>query len=89
MRPWISTLSRLLDTASPAVLVTVAASDGSVPRAPGAHMVVTADRTHGSVGGGRLEQRAIEIARQLLVADACPPRLERFALGASLGQCCG
>lgn len=52
-------------------------------------MVVTADRTHGSVGGGRLEQRAIEIARQLLVADACPPRLERFALGASLGQCCG
>ena len=52
-------------------------------------MVVTADRTHGSVGGGRLEQRAIEIARKLLVADSCPPRLERFALGASLGQCCG
>ena len=52
-------------------------------------MVVTAAQVQGSVGGGRLEQRAIGIARELLVADAPSPRLERFALGASLGQCCG
>ncbi len=52
-------------------------------------MVVTAAQVQGSVGGGRLEQRAIGIARELLVTDAPSPRLERFALGASLGQCCG
>jgi xanthine dehydrogenase accessory factor len=86
---WLSTLSRLLETATPAVLVTVAATRGSVPRAPGAHMVVSVAQAQGSVGGGRLEQRAIEIARERLVADAPTPHLERFVLGASLGQCCG
>jgi len=88
MRSWISTLSRLLETAPAAVVVTVAATRGSVPRAPGAHMVVTAAQAQGSVGGGRLEQRALEIARALL-ATPTAPRLERVALGASLGQCCG
>lgn len=52
-------------------------------------MVVTGDQAHGSVGGGRLEQRAIAIARALLVAPSPAPRVEHFALGASLGQCCG
>ena len=89
MSSWLSTLSRLLETATPAVLVTVAATRGSVPRAPGAHMVVSVAQAQGSVGGGRLEQRAIEIARERLVADAPTPHLERFVLGASLGQCCG
>ncbi|OPZ06082.1 MAG: XdhC and CoxI family protein [Alphaproteobacteria bacterium ADurb.BinA305] len=89
MPSWISTLSCLLETDARAVLVTVAATRGSAPRAAGAHMVVTAAQVQGSVGGGRLEQRAIGIARELLVADAPSPRLERFALGASLGQCCG
>lgn len=79
----------MLETATPAVLVTVAATRGSVPRAPGAHMVVSVAQAQGSVGGGRLEQRAIEIARERLVADAPTPHLERFVLGASLGQCCG
>ncbi|HRO38181.1 XdhC family protein, partial [Thauera sp.] len=89
MSSWLSTLSRVLETATPAVLVTVAATRGSVPRAPGAHMVVSVAQAQGSVGGGRLEQRAIEIARERLVADAPTPHLERFVLGASLGQCCG
>ena len=89
MPSWISTLSCLLETDARAVLVTVAATRGSAPRAAGAHMVVTAAQVQGSVGGGRLEQRAIGIARELLVTDAPSPRLERFALGASLGQCCG
>ncbi|MBL8463838.1 MAG: xanthine dehydrogenase accessory protein XdhC [Thauera sp.] len=52
-------------------------------------MVVSVAQAQGSVGGGRLEQRAIEIARERLVADAPTPHLERFVLGASLGQCCG
>ena len=89
MHNWIVHLARLTATATPAVLVTVAATRGSTPRAPGARMIVTADGSHGSIGGGRLEQRANEIAHELLAAGEHTARLERFALGASLGQCCG
>ena len=89
MHNWIVHLARLTATATPAVLVTVAATRGSTPRAPGARMIVTADGSHGSIGGGRLEQRANEIAHELLAAGEHAPRLERFALGASLGPCCG
>jgi len=74
--------------AAPAVLVTVAIVEGSVPREPGAKMLVLADGFAGTIGGGHLEHRAIEIARRML-EEGGQPRLERFALGPSLGQCCG
>jgi xanthine dehydrogenase accessory factor len=72
----------------PAVLVTVAIVEGSGPREPGARMLVTSDRLAGTVGGGHLELRAIEIGRAML-ADGKARHFERFALGPSLGQCCG
>ncbi|WP_312511453.1 xanthine dehydrogenase accessory protein XdhC [Massilia sp.] len=70
------------------ILVTVAASKGSVPREPGAKMLVRVDDFDGTIGGGHLEHRALEIARAMLQQNA-PRRFERFALGPSLGQCCG
>ncbi|HEX9171569.1 MAG TPA: xanthine dehydrogenase accessory protein XdhC [Telluria sp.] len=73
----------------PAVLVTVAIAEGSVPREPGAKMLVGATSLHGTIGGGHLEHRAIAIARAMLAACDTAARLERFALGPSLGQCCG
>ncbi|TFW32460.1 xanthine dehydrogenase accessory protein XdhC [Massilia horti] len=75
-------------TEGPAVLVTVAMVEGSGPREPGAKMLVSADALNGTIGGGHLELRAIAIARDML-KDGQPRRLERFALGPSLGQCCG
>lgn len=95
----VETLLRRLREA-PAVLVTVDAAQGSVPRDAGAWMAVWADATLGTVGtvgGGRLEFDAIDQARALLAnttargADAIvtAPLLRRFALGPSLGQCCG
>jgi xanthine dehydrogenase accessory factor len=72
----------------PAVLVTVAIVEGSGPREPGAKMLVDAQRLHGTIGGGHLEWRAVEVAREML-AQGDVRRLERFALGPSLGQCCG
>ena len=70
------------------ILVTVAASKGSVPREPGAKMLVRVDDFDGTIGGGHLEHRALEIARAMLQQNASR-RYERFALGPSLGQCCG
>jgi len=76
------------DEAGAAVLVTVAAVKGSVPREPGARMLVRAQAFDGTVGGGHLEHRALDIARAMLRLGEAR-RLERFALGPSLGQCCG
>jgi xanthine dehydrogenase accessory factor len=75
-----------------AVIVRVDSTQGSVPRESGTWMLVSAAHTWGTIGGGRLEFDAIEQARKLL-SDAAPSRdekmLQRYALGPSLGQCCG
>lgn len=73
-----------------AVLVVVAAGSGSTPRESGATMVVTRDRTTGTVGGGHLEHEAIRIARDALAARSPAAQwIVRFPLAARLGQCCG
>lgn len=76
----------------PAVLVWVESSQGSVPRDAGTWMAVFADSTVATLGGGHLEYAAIARARAILQAGggkAGAAPLERFALGPSLGQCCG
>jgi xanthine dehydrogenase accessory factor len=74
--------------AEDAVLVTVHATEGSVPRERGAWMAVFADAVVGTIGGGHLEWQAISEARQRM-GGATGPGVRRFALGPSLGQCCG
>ncbi|HSC65082.1 MAG TPA: xanthine dehydrogenase accessory protein XdhC [Caldimonas sp.] len=79
-----------LAAARAAVVVEVVAVRGSVPRGVGTRMLVGADETLGTIGGGHLELKAITTARTLLASDAAVPRSEHsFALGPSLGQCCG
>jgi xanthine dehydrogenase accessory factor len=86
MDPFIERLQR-----EDAVLVTVEATQGSVPRERGAWMGVFEQDVVGTVGGGHVEFAAIVAARQRLrgeaAADVAP--VQRFALGPSLGQCCG
>jgi xanthine dehydrogenase accessory factor len=78
--------SRLI--AEDAVLVSVEATQGSVPRDAGTWMAVFAGDVVGSIGGGHLEFQAIEEARRRLHGGAGEP-LRQYALGPSLGQCCG
>ena len=75
----------------PAVLVQVDATQGSVPRDAGAWMAVFANNLVGTIGGGHLEYEAIAKARTLLRTQpkATEAEVMRFALGPSLGQCCG
>jgi len=73
---------------APAVLVTVARVEGSVPREPGARMLVDARGFRGTIGGGHLEHRALEMARAMLEQGGAA-HVERFPLGPKLGQCCG
>lgn len=74
--------------AEPALLVTVEATQGSVPREAGAWMAVFAQQVVGTIGGGHVEFTAIEEARRRLRGEAGEP-VRRYALGPSLGQCCG
>ena len=78
----------LASVREPAVLVTVAIAQGSVPREAGAHMLVTASALFDTIGGGHLELKATAIARAMLL-DGRTRHFERFPLGPSLGQCCG
>ena len=73
----------------PAVLVQVAATQGSVPREAGTWMAVFADQVIGTIGGGHLEYQAIASARAQLAGAAADQEPLRFALGPALGQCCG
>jgi xanthine dehydrogenase accessory factor len=92
-QPWLVDLQRLLAHGDAVVLVTVAQVEGSAPREPGTKMIVTRESALHTIGGGHLEWRAIEIARTVLREGMHTPqaarRLERLALGPSLGQCCG
>lgn len=88
--PADSTLDTLFAAlaSEPAVLVSVRATQGSAPREAGTWMAVFATRVLGTVGGGHLEHEAIAMARAALAGSALEPE-RRFALGPSLGQCCG
>jgi xanthine dehydrogenase accessory factor len=88
MSPWPEHLLEQLAQA-PAVLVTVAHTQGSVPRELGTWMGVFADRVVGTIGGGQLEHQAMAQARRLLQYPQLPASPQRLALGPSLGQCCG
>jgi xanthine dehydrogenase accessory factor len=61
---------------------------GSAPREAGTRMWVGAEEIHGSIGGGNLEYTALKIAREMLFSGE-EFKERRFALGDSLGQCCG
>ena len=93
MMNWLAAIATAAARAEPAVLVTVASVEGSGPREPGAKMLVTRDAQYDTIGGGHLEMRACDMARDMLAMSGALPasarRLARFPLGPSLGQCCG
>ena len=72
----------------PVAVVIVAAADGSTPREAGAFMIVAADETVGTIGGGEAERRAVEAARKMLAGGEARAALT-LPLGPELDQCCG
>ena len=73
-----------------AALVSLVKTEGSSPQEAGARMVVRpSGGFHGTIGGGELEWRALEAAREALRAGRGPAARRSMALGPELGQCCG
>ncbi len=82
---------------APFVLVVLVESLGSTPQDTGAKMLVTPAGLHaGTVGGGRVEAKAIALAQELLApASSSPtptraePRFESWTLKTDVGMTCG
>jgi xanthine dehydrogenase accessory factor len=88
MTPWQEIL-RCQETGTDLVLVTVAAARGSVPADAAAKMLVTREGLlSGTVGGGRIEAKAIEEALSLLDSPEIT-RLHRWNLQQHIGMTCG
>lgn len=91
---WLRALTHLRDTRTAGVLATVTDVRGHAPRDVGAKVVVGADATWGSVGGGNLEEVVVRRARELLVAGTTAPEqvvldLSDRAAAEHGVQCCG
>ncbi|MGN7860757.1 xanthine dehydrogenase accessory protein XdhC [Microbacterium sp. 22303] len=91
---WLDALQDLRSRRIPAVIVTLATVRGHAPRNGGAKMVVSPDAVHGTVGGGNLEQTAIDQARRMLADGSAEPELLALTLSdkavTEYGvQCCG
>ncbi|MGA0839881.1 MAG: xanthine dehydrogenase accessory protein XdhC [Pseudomonadales bacterium] len=86
---WPLAVSRCAERGEPFVLATVLATSGSTPRSSGSKMVITASRTHDSIGGGQLEQLVIQRSREMLEEKHGGCEITHFPLAASAMQCCG
>jgi len=91
---WLQAVEQLRDERRAGVLVTLVSVRGHAPREAGAKMVVAADATWDSIGGGNTEATAVARARELLAADDRAPvtftvDLSDKAPGEHGVQCCG
>ncbi len=90
-RTYIEQLARLAATGQPFVSVTLVESIGSTPQDAGTKMLVTRDGlAHGTIGGGKVEFKAITQAERMLAGSEGQPRLlVEWNLQTDVGMTCG
>ena len=88
--PYIEALSELAATSQPFVSVTMIESTGSTPQDAGSKMLVDASgRVHGTVGGGKVEHRAIELSKEILSDAGRNREIVDWNLQRDIGMTCG
>jgi len=88
MLNWIEILKEYKEKRQPVALVTVTKCLGSTPCFVGSRMIVTQDKkTHGTIGGGKLEFKAIDEAFTSLKENKIIE--SNYTLGPEFEQCCG
>src|SRR6202007_1489999 len=75
MYNWIDALADLQNRGEPCVLVTIIEELGSTPRNAGSKMVISANQAFDTIGGGHLEYKAMQIAREMLASGKSDPHL--------------
>ncbi|MDA8563690.1 xanthine dehydrogenase accessory protein XdhC, partial [Mariniblastus sp.] len=87
---YIEALSELAATSQPFVSVTMVEATGSTPQDAGSKMLVDASgRVHGTVGGGKVEHRAIEFAKEMLSDVDRSREIVDWNLQRDIGMTCG
>jgi xanthine dehydrogenase accessory factor len=85
-------MHELSEMGEPFVLCTLLSSMGHAPQEPGAKALITAEGLcEGTVGGGKLENKAIQEARKMLEHPSHPskPVLHDWDLQKDIGMSCG
>ena len=90
MPSFFDTLNDLLAADTPLVTVTVVDVVGSVPQDRGAKMIVTAEGLQfGTVGGGKVETKAIAEAQRMLGEESETTQFVQWSLQRDVGMTCG
>jgi xanthine/CO dehydrogenase XdhC/CoxF family maturation factor/cation diffusion facilitator CzcD-associated flavoprotein CzcO len=88
LRDVVHAIEQILASGQRAALATVVRVSGSAPQQPGARLLLRADgSTVGTVGGGAMEHRVLEILREVLQSGDA--QLVMHELGHDLAMCCG
>ena len=86
----IEKLSQLAKAGEPFVVVTMIETQGSSPQELGAKMLVdSSGLVHGTIGGGKVEHRAIEHATQMLIEASKNREVLEWNLNRDIGMTCG
>ncbi len=87
---FLESLNALIAEMTPVISVTVVDVKGSVPNDQGSKMLVTQDGLHsGTVGGGRIEKKALDEALSMLSGTGEPTRFVQWQLNRDVGMTCG
>jgi xanthine dehydrogenase accessory factor len=88
---FVETLAALAATDQPFVQVTLVEATGSTPQDSGSKMLVTKDGLHyGTVGGGKVEMKAIGFAQSMIDdPESEPTKLLDWNLQRDVGMTCG
>ena len=90
MQPFWPAFAALQSSGAPFCTVTLVDSLGSAPADRGAKMLVTrAGLIAGTIGGGKIEARALSRAKAMLDAATPEPQFEQWNLRTDLGMTCG
>ncbi len=82
-------LNAFLAKSDQLVLVEITSVHGSTPRNENTWMLVSEDHIFRTIGGGQLENLAIENARRMLLGQNTKQQDLQISLGPHTGQCCG
>ncbi|ACE85386.1 putative xanthine dehydrogenase accessory factor XdhC [Cellvibrio japonicus Ueda107] len=86
---WSAAIARCQARGNAYVIATVINTQGSTPRDGGSKMVIDADSTYDTLGGGQLEFLVVQQARELIARNKNCQLLRAIPLAAEAAQCCG
>lgn len=86
---WSTAIQHCQQSGAAYVIATVINTQGSTPRDGGSKMVITADTSYDTIGGGQLEFLLVQQARELIAQNKTCQLLKPIPLAAEAAQCCG